>query len=181
MIRAGVAIVVLALLVVAGLQLTDVRRPAGPADVSTPQGSDYYMLDAVVRQMADDGDPKYRMTVAKTLHYPDDSAQLVDIHVHYFDRANGPWDLYADTGQVPAGKHSILLRDRVRLVRQRPDGETRVTTPHVWVYPDADRVETEARIQAEAPGRRAAAKGMTIHLDSEQITLNQDVRVTYTP
>ena len=71
-----VAILVVVSAVLLGLRVVDTDGATTRKDaprLSTPDNSDYYMSDAVVRQMDDTGQLAYRMTVAQSLHFPDES------------------------------------------------------------------------------------------------------------
>lgn len=182
MIRAGLVIILLALIVVFGARLVDVRAPKEKALVSTPNDSDYYMLDAVIRQMDENGQLEYRMTSAETLHFPDESARLTDIHVNYKGESNNLWDLVAARGRIPAGERDILLHDGVELVRKHEGQERiKVNTQRAWVRPDQDQVDTDVAIRATAPGQSVSATGMTLYLKQNRVILNTDVQVIYQP
>ncbi len=182
MIRAAFIVMALALVVVLGARIVDVRSPEAKAKLDTPNDSDYYMLDAVVRQMDENGVPKYRMTAAETLHFPDESARLTDIHVNYQGESDNQWDLQAARGRIPAGKRDILLHDGVELIREH-EGQRRiqVNTERAWVRPDEDQVDTDVAVTASAPGQSVSAVGMTLLLKQNRVILNNNVQVTYQP
>ena len=181
MIRAALVLVLVALVIVLGARLVD-RRPADAAPVRTPNDSDYYLLGASIEQMDTRGRPEYRMTVAESLHYPDRSARLTDIHVDYFGEAEHRWVLDAGRGRIPAGEKNILLHDSVEVIRD-PEGKRplRLRTRRAWVRPEQDQVDTDVTVQITAPGQQTTGRGMRIDLNSNRITLNHDVRVRYQP
>ncbi|MES1926089.1 LPS export ABC transporter periplasmic protein LptC [Salinisphaera sp. T31B1] len=180
--------VIAGLLVIAGLVLglrtldrPEIGSPAQPRLV-TPDNSDYYMTDAVVRQMDDQGGLAYRMTLGETLHFPDDSARLTDIDVHYLAGTQTYWDVTAAKGRVPPGKRDIYLYGGVEGRHPRPDGPVvRINTDNAWVRPDADRIDTKAHVTAVQPGRRVEGDGMEVDLKTDKLRLLENVQVTYTP
>lgn len=182
MIRLGLVILGLALVVVLGARLVDLRETTTAVELNTPNDSDYYLLDAVVQQMDDTGVPEYRMTVAETLHYPDESARLTDINVNYLGDSERLWKLVAARGRIPAGERDILLHDGVAVTRNQNNQEKmRLTTERAWVRPDKDQVDTEVAVQANAPGQSLKAVGMTLFLKQNRVVLDSNVQVTYTP
>jgi len=182
MIRVALVVALVTLAVVLGARIVDVNQPEAQQALSTPNDSDYYLLDAVVRQMDENGEPEYRMTAAETLHYPDESARLTDIHVNYLGESDDVWDLQATRGRIPAGKRDILLHDGVTLMRNQDGKQTmRVLTERAWVRPDKDQVDTDVAVSASAPGQSASAVGMTLLLKQNRVILDKNVQVTYKP
>lgn len=182
MIRAAAVVLLLAIVVVLGARIVEVDKGDPAAPVNTPNNSDYYLLDAIVRQMDENGDPEYRMTAAQTLHYPDESASLTDIDVDYEGDNANRWRLNAARGRIPAGKRDILLHDGVEVTRNREDARSmRFTTERAWVRPDLDQVDTRVAVQASAPGQSVQAVGMTLFLKQNKVVLNSNVQVTYQP
>lgn len=182
MIRVGLAAVLLAMAALFALRYYDPSQVETTAAPDTPPGSDYYLLDAEIRQMDANGDLQYRIQADESLHFPDESVQLDTIEVAYLADGGPPWRLTAPQGRVPPGSRDIRLDGGVTALRDSGTGDRlRVTTPYVWIRPEADRVETDAAVTAEAPGRRVRATGMTALLEERLLRLHHDVRVTYAP
>ncbi|AWN16499.1 LPS export ABC transporter periplasmic protein LptC [Salinisphaera sp. LB1] len=184
MLRIGVLLaLVCAALFGIGSWLGTLRHSSSrPGPVHTPDNSDYYMQGATVYQLSPQGALAYRMTVAQTLHFSDDSARLSDIHVHYVKDTKTYWNLHADKGHVPAGQHDIYLYDGVIIHHPRGNGNVvKVTTTHAWVRPRINRVESDAHVTAIEPGRKVTGDGMRINLDTNKLNLLKNVHVTYKP
>lgn len=182
MIRRALGVAILAALVLIGIAVFEPRSAPEPEPVSTPEGSDYYMLDATVTQFDRQGGRRYRLTADKSLHFPDKSARLTGIRVHYRGDEHGDWTLDAAHGRVPAASRDILLTGNVTLARE-PDSARPLTvnTERAWVRTESGRAETEATVRARSPGRRVHGDGMTVVFDQETLTLHRNVQVTYTP
>lgn len=183
MIRAGLVAIFLAMAALLALRLYDPSDPEAPAAATTTAGdSDYYLLDADILQMDAGGELRYRIETAQSLHYPDDSVQLTQIDILHVGGEHGPWRLTAPRGHVPAGSHDIRLEGGVILRQARGgDGGLRLTMPYAWIRPRDDRVDTEAAVNADAPGRQISATGMTARLNTDHLRLDRDVRVVYAP
>ena len=180
-----VAILLVASAVLLGLRVINNERTSGADDaprLSTPDNSDYYMSDAVVRQMDDQGKLAYRMTVAESLHFADDSARLTDIDVHYLAGTKTYWDVSAERGRIPAGERDIYLYDGVTGRHPRVNGNVvEIVTDNAWVRPDTDRIDTQAHVTATEPGQRVEGDGMEVNLKTDKLRLLENVQVTYTP
>ncbi|GAB3679932.1 LPS export ABC transporter periplasmic protein LptC [Salinisphaera aquimarina] len=170
--------------VLLGLRLFETPAIGTPGEprLSTPDNSDYYLTDAVVKQMDKQGALAYRMTLGETLHFPDDSARLKDIDVHYLAGTKTYWDVTAKQGRVPAGERDIYLYGGVEGRHPKPDGPVvRINTDNAWVRPDSNRIDTQAHVTAVQPGQRVEGDGMEVDLKTDKLRLLKNVQVTYTP
>lgn len=155
---------------------------AGNRGTATPADSDHYMLDATIYQMNKQGALAYRIKLGKTLHYPDGSARLRDIRVHYTAGTRTFWSLEAARGRVPPGSRDLHLSGGVTLRHPKPQGRTVVVqTNNAWVRPRRNAIETRAHVTARAPGRVMQADGLRIDLDNDRMKLLDNVQVRYTP
>lgn len=182
MIRRTVAVAILAGLVLFGIAVFKPRSSQPPSRVTTPEGSDYYMLEATVTQFDKQGDVRYRLSSDKTLHFPDDAIRLIDIKVHYRSGELGDWVLTAAKGHIPPSSRDILLTGNVTLVRA-PDSQTPLTvkTSHIWIRTQKGLAETNAVVRAHSQNRRIRGEGMTVQFDERILTLHHDVHVIFTP
>ncbi|MAS11408.1 LPS export ABC transporter periplasmic protein LptC [Salinisphaera sp.] len=179
-----VAVLLVISAVLLGIRALDTPAIGTPSEprLETPDNSDYYMTEAVVHQMNENGGLDYRMTLAETLHFPDDSARMTDIDVHYLAGTKTYWDVTAKHGRVPPGKRDIYLYDGVKGRHPKANGNVvDITTDNAWVRPDADRIDTEAHVTAVEPGQRVEGDGMEVNLKTDKLRLLNNVQVTYTP
>lgn len=150
------------------------------ARLTTPDNSDYYMDDATMYQLDEKGRLAYRLTAARSLHFPNDSARFTDIHVHYLSGTDTYWNLAADKGRIPAGQRDIYLYDGVTGKHPNDNGNLiHVKTDHAWVRPDADRVDSDAAVKAVQPGQILEGRGMRINLKTNKLNILNDAHVTY--
>lgn len=149
--------------------------------ITAPEGSDYYMRDATIYQMQQNGQLAYRMHINDILHYPDDSARLQDIDGRYEANTETWWSLQAPRGFVPAGSRDIRLEGGVVLRHPKPEGYTVVVrTDYAWVRTQQDIIETTAHATATTPTRMAEGDGLRISLDDDHLKLLDNVHVRYT-
>lgn len=182
MIRRTLGVAVLAALVLFGVTLFEQQSSQQPTPVTTPEGSDYYMLDATVTQYNKQGEVRYRLNSDKSLHYPNDSIRLTDITVHYRGGKYGDWLLTAAHGYVPPSSQDILLTGDVTLVHA-PESPHPVTikTKRIWVRTKAGVAETNAVVRAHSLEMQVRGRGLTVEFDEKTLTLHHDVHVTITP
>lgn len=173
--------VIAALVVSAAFLYHQQRAPGDQARLTTPDNSDYYMDDATVYQLDKQGGLAYRLTSARSLHFPDDSARFTDIHVHYLSDTDTYWDLAADKGRIPAGQRDIYLYDGVTGKHPNKNGSlVHIKTDHAWVRPDAHRVDSDAAVKAVQPGQVLEGNGMRINLKTNKLDILHNAHVTYT-
>lgn len=176
LIAALAAAVVILLLTRGGSQAPD--TPVA----TTPEGSNYYLLDAQVRQFNTAGDPAYRIRAASSLHFPDESARLTDIRVDYPRDIDRAWTLAADEGRIPAGSRDVRLSGDVTAdYNGAGRRDWTITTPWLWIRAEQEQAETDAAIVGNAPGQRVSARGMRLRFGEESLTLRNDVEVRYQP
>lgn len=182
--RATIAVLLVIALGLVGWRLLGFEAAAPHTDeqTSTPAGSDYYMRGATIYQMNKQGRLAYRSTVAESLHYPDDSARLRTIHVHYKTGTHSFWTLQAARGRIPAGSRDLHLTGGVTLHHPKPEGQTVVVqTSNAWVRPQDNAIETQAHVTAHSPGKVVEADGLHIDLDNDEMDLHHNVQVHYLP
>ncbi len=176
LIAALAAAVVILLLTRGGSQAPDTPM------ATTPEGSNYYLLEAQVRQFNSAGEPAYRIRAASSLHFPDESARLTDIRVDYPLDVDRAWTLLADEGRIPAGSRDVRLSGDVTANHNGAGRQDwTITTPWLWIRADQEQAETDAEIVGTAPGRRVSARGMRLRFNAESLTLRNDVEVRYQP
>lgn len=183
MFRIAAVLVVLCTFVL-GLRLVYENHPgtASRSSLSTPDNSDYYMTDATAYQMDGQGHLAYQVTSAQALHFPDDSARLKNIDVHYLKNSKTRWEVTAALARVPAGRHDVYLYDGVKARHPLPGGRAlSVVAEHAWVHPKRNRIDSQAQVKAIAPGHTTRGDGMQINLDTDKLRLLKNVHVTFTP
>lgn len=164
------------------ISVADNSAPHSDTAAPAPTGSDYYMRDATIYQINPQGQLTYRAQLGKTLHYPDDSARLRDIRVHYQAGTGATWVLEAARGRIPAGSSDLHLSGGVTLQTTKPNAKNMVVhTDNVWVHTKTDVIETRAHVIARAPERTIDADGLRINLVTNQFKLLDNVQVRYAP
>lgn len=182
--RTALALLILAAAALIGWRvLAPAGNPSPSGDVAAaPAGSDYYMRNATIYQMNKQGELAYRLKLGEMLHYPDDSARLRDIDVHYEAGTRTFWTLEAARGRVPPGSRDLHLTGGVTLRHPETEVTTVVVhTDNAWIRTRRNVIETRAHVTARTPARVVQAGGLHIDLDTDRMKLRDDVQVRYTP
>lgn len=166
---------------VIGIVAMQLYRPApGPSvRVQPPPEADYYLRDAELRAMNEDGELMYVVRADNVLHFPDDTVALDRVRVEYLE---GPWQLAADRGLMTPGAVRLDLSGAVQM-RGTLQSQDRVhlSTPKLSVYFEERRIDTDAPVRLHSGAYAARATGMRTDMDGRELALVSDVRVEYEP
>ncbi len=153
-----------------------------------PEQSDYYIRDAKMSVMGEDGNLSYQVQADEVVHYPDLSAKLNRVNVHFQSGERGLWRLSAIEGRMPPPgpdrQEVVELSGGVVITGQRSnaaDRFTQVTTPEAVIRPAKGTLETRAPVQIREAGIAADATGMELDIVNDKLALLNKVRVRYVP
>lgn len=152
-----------------------------------PDRADYYLRDARMSAMGEDGLLMYQVQADEVLHYPDTSATLENVNVHYQSRDHGLWRLSAREGRMPphavGAQETVELSGGVTVTGQRGAEQrlTQVTMPNAIVRPGAGTLQTDAAVKVQEPGVVADAQGLELDIVNDKLALQKNVRVRYVP
>ena len=144
-----------------------------------------YIIDrfSLVR-MNKAGQPSYIISGDKLTHRPiDDSSDIDKPYVHSLAGDQPPMNIHADTAHVDQGNTRVKLNGNVDVVRPAtPQAQgLRMTAPTLTVYPDEERMETEAPVQMYLGKSTASGTGMTANNATRQLTLGGRGTITMPP
>lgn len=155
--------------------------PSAP-HVQPPAHADYYARDALMTVTGNDGSALYRIRAREALHYPDKWTVLHTVHLTYFGNRGNPWHLTADQARMPPDRQQIRLSGHVVARGKLENGAPMtLTTPHMTVFPNNKRMQTDARVHVTSGGRRIDAVGMRGNLNAHEVEFLSDVHSIYTP
>lgn len=151
-----------------------------------PDQADYYIRDARMSAMDEAGELMYQVQADEVAHFPDLSAKLTRVNVHYRSNEQGLWRLSALQGRMPppaaGGAEVVELSGGVTITGQRASTDprlTRVTTPNAVIQPGKGTLQTQAPVQIREPGISADAEGMQLDIVNDTLSLLKNVRVRY--
>lgn len=146
-----------------------------------PPRADYYLRDAVVEVMDENGQLSYRLRTRELLRFNDRTSQMTDLQIDSLGGRQGVWQLQAGKAVVTENQEKLLLTGDVRMQTQGPGGATRLSTPTLTVELQNDRMTTPDPVQVQGPEFSAQATGMQASFKSRDLTLMNNVRTRYAP
>lgn len=145
-----------------------------------PNQSDYFIRGARMSALGPHGELLYQVQAEEILHYPDRSATLTDMTLHYQGGPAGVWQLKAGHGRIPPGGGKVTLEGEVIIRGTRPNrGPTLMKMSEVELIPEQGLMVTEAPVIIAEPGSKVSAVGMQADILKDVISLSRDVQVRY--
>ncbi len=184
-VRTRLAIAALPLLLIPAILIgvaTQVRQPpqAPRQDIpEPPPEADYYLRDAQLSSMDEQGQLLYRVNAANVLHFPDQSVSLSRVEVSYL---NGPWTLTAISGHIPPGEESLQLSGDVHMRGTLRNGENvRLRTDNIRIHFAHRQIDTQSTVHMNSDTVTATATGLQTDMAGRELKLLSDVQVRYAP
>jgi len=169
-----------------------VNQAGGEAQADMFRNEPDYIIDrfSMVR-MNKEGQPSYIISGDKLTHHPiGDSSDIDKPFVHGIASAAGsaggerpPMNIHADTAHVDQGNTRVKLNGNVDVVRPAT-GTTqamRMQTPTLTVFPDEERMETDAPVDLNLGGSTAKGTGMQFNNATRQVQLGGRGTITMPP
>ena len=144
-----------------------------------------YIIDrfSLVR-MNKEGQPSYIISGDKLTHHPvGDSSDIDKPFVHSLAGERPPMNIHADTAHVDQGNTRVKLNGNVDVVRPATDKAQamRMQTPTLTVFPDEERMETDAPVDLHLGGSTAKGTGMQFNNATRQVQLGGRGTITMPP
>lgn len=134
-----------------------------------------YIIDRFsMVKMNKTGQPAYIVSGDKLTHRPiDDSSDIDKPYVHSLAGDQPPMNIHADTAHVDQGNTRVKMNGNVDVVRPAtPKADAlRLMAPTLTVYPDEERMETDAPVELAVGASTAHGVGMTANNATRQIEL----------
>lgn len=159
---------------------TQVRELPALPEAPPPQ-AEYYLRDAMVDVMDENGNLSYRMKTAELLRFSDHSSQMSDVEIESLGGTQGVWRLEAGKARLGEDQEVMQLSGGVNMQSQGPRGSTRLTTRTLKVELKKNRLDTHDAVSIVGPDFEAQAVGMQSAFDSRNMVLLNKVRTRYVP
>jgi lipopolysaccharide export system protein LptC len=159
-------------------------QPQPPDELTDTQSDEsYYMRDATLLGIGDNGVPSYRVHAAHIRHIAmDDSIELTNIRVRFETDPDAPWTLNAPRGQIPKEREYIDLIGEVTASREPGEGdELVIVTRDVRVLLEERIATTEALVTMNMGPHAVTAQGMRAYLKQDRVELQSDVHGLFAP
>jgi lipopolysaccharide export system protein LptC len=145
---------------------------------------DYIIERFSTVRMNMNGQPAYIISGDKLTHHPTDDSSLIDKpYVHSLTSEQPPMNIHAQTAYIDQGNTRVKLSGNVDVVRPatKQAQELRLKTSTLTVYPDEERMQTDAAVEMLSGRSTATGTGMTANNATRQITLGGRGTITMPP
>ena len=155
-------------------------RDGAPAtlDPEAKNEPDLYMVNAIIDQYDERGQPKHKIKALKLTHYPATDITTLEmprVKIYLEDTAS-PWDIEANFGRLtPKSNNQSLpnreeevveLWERVFAQQTRLSGDfVNIRTEQMTVYPDRDYLESRVKVYLDDQSGRTTAGAMNAYLE----------------
>jgi len=160
-------------------------RDTGTAATRGPTHEpDYFVEDVVFTRINASGEPVFRMSAQRMLHYPDDQSSAYDRPVLVsLDPAKPRVSLRADQGSSSAEGEETTLTGNVVLVRSETATEPAMTirTERVTVYSETEIARTDLPVRIERGTSVLTGIGMEFNNAARSLKVDSRVQLTWQP
>ena len=155
-------------------------RDGAPAtlDPEAKNEPDLYMVNAIIDQYDERGQPKHKIKALKLTHYPATDITTLEmprVKIYLEDTAS-PWDIESNFGRLtPKSNNQSLpnreeevveLWERVFAQQTRLSGDfVNIRTEQMTVYPDRDYLESRDKVYLDDQSGRTTAGAMNAYLE----------------
>ena len=143
----------------------------------------YYMNEAELIGTGDSGKILYRLRTSNaSQNFEDGVVNMESVHVIYEPETGIPWDLRADTGNIPPSVNIIQLAGNV-IAATQDNEETGMTIRTSFLELDTDTyiANTPREVTIDYAQHRVFAKGMRAYFKEDRLQLISDVNGKFLP
>jgi lipopolysaccharide export system protein LptC len=160
------------------------RLAVEPTDRKARHEPDYFVEGLVLTRVNAEGDPAFRLSAERMVHYPDDeSIAYTRPVVVSLDPAKPQMRVVADTGTSTADGIETHLRGDVLMTREAGDGDPPMTvrTDYMIIYSDTEIARTDRPVEIDRGGSILTGVGMEFDNAARSLTVDSRVRGTWQP
>jgi lipopolysaccharide export system protein LptC len=158
------------------------RLAVAPASTEARHEPDYFAENLVLTRVNEQGDPAFRLSAARMVHYPDDDSIEYEKPVLVsLDPAEPALRLVADTGTSTSGGIETHLYGDVVMTREAAEGEPPLTvrTDYVVLYSQTEIAKTHRPVEIDRGGSILTGVGMEFDNAARSLTVDSQVRGTW--
>ena len=145
---------------------------------------DYFVENAVFTRINTDGEPVFRISAERMLHFPDNDSTAYEMPVLVsLDPEKPRVTVRADRGRSSAAGEETLLEGNVVLVRTQTPTEPTMTirTESVTVYSETEVARTDLPVRIERGQSVLTGVGMEFNNAARSLTVDSRVHLTWQP
>lgn len=149
-------------------------------EVAEQEVADNYSTDVTALQFNEAGVLQYRLHTNEAAHYLNSDEIIVQRPILLSYGADGTiWRSVSDHGKVGPGGDIVNLWDNVT-VRRADDG-AQISTSNITFDSESGDADTTAAVSIKTPTSHMQGTGMHVNINTEIVTLLNDVRGIYGP
>lgn len=160
-------------------------RDAVPAIARAPAHEpDYFVEEVVFTRINARGEPVFRVSADRLLHYPDDQSSVYDKPVLVsLDPEKPRIDLRADQGSSTADGEETLLTGNVVMIRAESATDPMMTirTDSVTLYNETEIARTDQPVRIERGASVLTGVGMEFNNAARSLRVDSRVQLTWQP
>lgn len=142
----------------------------------------YYMLDADMVALGEDGRPVYHLLAAELRQEGEElPTSLTEIRIEYDPRTGIEWILTAPRGQVTADLSTVRLEGGVVIASSGDGPATRMLSEDLTVLLDTHEASTEGPVRITQNGSEVEGVGLLANLMDQTVRLQSRVHGQYLP
>jgi len=149
-----------------------------------PKTADAIMEDVIATVYNKLGEPSFKLTTPKMVHYPEnDSTDITTPRVTLFRQSPQPWHIDADYAKTKNGITEILFWQNVNIhhAADTENPNTSLLTDALTIFPDQQIVKTDQPVVFTQPETTIHAVGMLADLNDNTIKLLSQTQGEYAP
>ncbi len=161
-----------------------VELPSQKVNSKQRHDPDFFVENFSATTLTEQGMPRFTMSAAKMLHYPDDdSTHLETIQLASVQPDRPTLRIFALNGTLSNKGEEVFLRDHVQIIREDPDKQSdmKFTTTFLHVIPDLNIAKTDQAVTLIDGNNTVHAVGMVLDHSARTINLLNLVRSEYAP
>ncbi|MFA7664894.1 MAG: LPS export ABC transporter periplasmic protein LptC [Burkholderiaceae bacterium] len=183
---ATLSVLLLAVLAAGSYYLAEISRRMTQAPVVDPlrHEPDYFVENVVFTRVDAAGQPAFRLSADRMLHYPDDqSTEYSNPTVISLDPSQPTLRMVSDTGVSSADGIETRLRGNVVLTRDATPQEPMMTvrTDYLVIYSDTEIARTDRPVTIERGTSTLTGVGMEFNNSTRSLTVASRVRGLWQP
>ncbi|MCY4044666.1 MAG: LPS export ABC transporter periplasmic protein LptC [Cellvibrionales bacterium] len=138
-----------------------------------------YVVDAEVRQFDSTGTLKHRLITPSITQQHNNPLIAIEKPDVWINQKNQYWELTGLKGIYNTNNHRFSIEGDVQI--NQPDKALVVLTEQLD-YDDKSRlISSNREVTIKSPQGKISAKGLTIHLDTETLSLKEQIKTQYLP
>lgn len=186
--RAKLGLYALLLLAAGSWLLLQFLNESNKEENATPftGGVDYYLNNAVIEQLNNNGELLYKLSADRAEHYPaDNRIELKQVSLSYVadnsDSSNTTWLLNSKTGVILEKKlgNIIILKDKVKLTQPYAVKAIDLVTESIEFNSANSTIRSTDKVIVKQGRHKIAANGLLADLNKNLVTLTGKVKGHY--